>query len=168
MPMGRVTAAGRVLLPMIATGLFVGIANYVIQATVPASDIRDAVMLWMWPVGLVAAFAVAWRWLGSPVENAARNALTQVIVDGRKLRERLLDVDEATQEEQTAWKVRVADWFEDAVTVVGRVVPDRQGAFRADPIYADHAHKELPEWKQGLLLDLDVRIDQLIVIRASL
>ena len=156
------------LLPMIATGLFVGIANYVIEATVPASDIRDAVMLWMWPAGLVAAFAVAWRWLGSPVENAARNALTDVIVEGRKLRERLLAAEEATQDEHAAWRVRVADWLEGAVTVVGRVVPDRQGAFRADPVYAYHAYKEHPEWKQGLLLDLDVRIDQFIVIRASL
>jgi hypothetical protein len=153
---------------MIATGLFVAIAAYVIEATVPASDIRDAVMLWMWPAGLVAAFAVAWRWLGSPVENAARNALTEVVVEGRRLRERLLTADEPTQEEQAAWKVRVADWYERAVIAVGRVAPDRQAAFRADPLYADHAHKELPQWKQGLLLDLDVRIDQLVVIRASL
>jgi hypothetical protein len=145
-----------------------GIAWATISASVSPSPFRDAVLLLIWPLLIVSGTVVAWRWLGKGGTTAAEIAITKAIEDGRKLRTRLADApDDAPQDEQTAWNIRVTDWMDAAATLVAEHAPDRLSAFVIDALVADYPLKGA-RWKVGLLINLDIQTDRLMVLRVSL
>jgi hypothetical protein len=164
-----ITRAAKVLLSWAGGGVVGTIATYAILGTVPPSDVRNAVLLLIWPLVIICGTLLGWRWLGRPEENAARNVLTGVIQKGRDLRRTLVRELAADEAEQAAWKVRVGDWVREAERAVDRVAPDRLSAFQADALYTDHPlTRDMPHWMGSLVLELDVRVEQLILLRASL
>lgn len=168
--MGKLTAAVRALAPLIGSGLFVAVASYVIQDTVPASDIRDAVLLLMWPAGLLAAVLIAWRWLGAPTDRAKKAALQRVIDSGAAFRGRLasVTVDRPDNEAFTQWQGRTMGWIEEAEETVRRVAPHRLGGFRRHVYVAGTPHEpDVPRWVADLLVEVDDRLERLELIRET-
>jgi hypothetical protein len=99
------------------------------------------------------------------------HALTQVIEDGRRWRERLSRLDsDPVGEELAAWKVRLKDWHEDADNTVQRVAPLRLSAYLVDNIIADSpGHKRgRPEQVAQWELDLESTLERLLYLRITL
>jgi uncharacterized membrane protein (Fun14 family) len=137
-----------------------------------------AALPWWSVVGiLVGAFLLAAatiRWAGDRMRR--RSPLTPIIERALQLRERLVadpsepDVLRGKASEQ--WRLRIDDWTSDAREVVKRVSPQREPAFMLDLIVADTPYGAnlglIAGWKVELLLDLDIRVERLIVMRATL
>lgn len=107
--------------------------------------------------------AIAWR------QSRTRSTPLSAVIDaGVALRQRLLDdpAEDVTPEQLSAWRVRVEDWIAEARRVVNEIAPDRLRAFQLDVIIADTG-PEAPKWKYNLLLELDLTLERLRVLRAS-
>jgi hypothetical protein len=70
--------------------------------------------------------------------------------------------------EVAAWKVRTGDWYDEAERVLREVAPTRVAAFKADLLFVDALGGEAPNWIANDLLDLELRIESLRQIRATL
>jgi hypothetical protein len=162
----------RVLLSWIGEGIVGGFAFLTVSSVDP-SPLRDTVLVLIWPLAIVAGTVVAWRWLGLAGRSEpplGYVALTEIIDDGIRLADRMRQVKEAdpAEAERAAWKVRLQDWTVEAERVLGEVAPPRLGAFRADLIFADTLPGDVPRWISSDLMDLDLRIERLRQIRATL
>jgi hypothetical protein len=167
--MDRVRPVVRVLFSYAAASLVGTMAWQLLVISVTPGTLRDYAMVAVALSMSIGGTVVAWRWLGQPLAVGARSALTRLIKDGRNLRRRLKEAVEvgASDADQVAWKVRVNDWSAEAERVVGEVASVRLPAYLTDAIYADTG-RDVPKWASGLFLDLDVRIERLVLIRASL
>ncbi len=129
-----------------------------------------AVGLFFVGLGVVNALAVAISGRLVP-RSEPYHALTRVIEDGRRLRERLSALDtDPTEQEQAEWTVRLKDWNDAADATVARVAPFRLAAFRVDLIIADYPGrrqgrpKQIAQWE----LDVETTLERLLYIRVTL
>lgn len=100
--------------------------------------------------------------------TAAHVAITGAIEDAGKLRLRLVEAsDEATEDEQKAWTIRVNDWMQAAEAVVAEHAPGRLSAYMIDTLVAAYPLKGIPRWKVDLLMNIDIQVDRLMVLRVS-
>jgi hypothetical protein len=161
-------------MPPVVRFVVVAVAEAIVGATALATIawtvapglLRDVAVIGIWAVVIGSGTLIAWRWLGRPTSGEAIGALTAVITSGRKLRARLAESPET--DDQSAWRVRVGDWKQEARDVVGRYAADRLSAFNMDVLVADFPIPAVPRWKAELLFDLDLQIDRLAVLRVSL
>lgn len=150
------------------------VALATLNALVAPSLARDLVMLGIWPLLITGGVVLAWRWLavtGSPRLPEGHWAISQLIESGEKLAQRMRDVPIAAPEsEKAAWKVRFRDWEAEAADVLTTVAPRRVAAFKADLVFVGSAatNSGVPAWLASDLTDLELRIEQLRQIRASL
>jgi MFS family permease len=98
------------------------------------------------------------------------SALTRLIDDGLRLRQRLLDdpTTDPTDAEKSAWEVRLNDWTESIIDRVREIAPHRVGAFQLDLLFSDYLGPDRPQWKRGLLTEIDLTLERLSLLRASL
>ena len=64
--------------------------------------------------------------------------------------------------------VRTRDWTAEAEKTLAEVTPERLSAFRADLLFADISRGGAPPWIASELMDLELQIERLRNIRASL
>lgn len=163
----------RVILSWVGSGIVGGFAFATALWFVTPGSLRDWFIVLIWPTVIIAGTIVAWRWLGKPVSptrDRAYVALTEVLEAGERLGERMRQVtaSEADEAERLAWKVRIGDWVSEAERVLGEVAPARLPAFRADLIWNDTSRREGPSWLADDLLDVELQIERLRQIRATL
>lgn len=126
---------------------------------------------WSVAVAGIGAFMVALGVIASVAQLAMkRSPFTPIIERGFALRERLVadTHDGSDLQYVAAWQTRVDDWINEARAAIQKAAPNREGAFMTDLLVADAiVMREKPMWQYNLLLDLDLRIEKLILVRAS-
>lgn len=155
--------------------LWVTLGGGIVVAGLVGGVLALAFTLPWWSIVLmvVGIFVLTTGAVGWLVERArpepAASPLTEVIDRGMRLRDRLsADSEVGTPEHVAGWTVRTRDWMTDAEEVVGQIAPLRLPAFRLDLLIANYPPSDVPSWKADLLVDMDIRIDRLLVLRASL
>lgn len=165
--------AVRVVLSWIGAGIVGSLAFGTLLLFVSPSPLRDLALVTIWPLAIICGTVIAWRWLGrstNPTRDRAYVALTEVIEAGERLAERMRVVTdaEATPDERQPWTVRVNDWKAEAKRVVAEVAPKRLLALSADPIWTRMGPRESGAWIADELVDLELQIERIRQIRASL
>jgi hypothetical protein len=97
--------------------------------------------------------------------------LTPIIERGFSMRERLVadQQDGSDPKHVASWRTRLDDWIEEARTTIRAIAPNREPGFTLDILIADPSpDRPWPYWKAELLSELDVSIERLILVRASL
>lgn len=126
-----------------------------------------------WAVGgaMFGLFLLTVALIGTLIDRLwPASPLTPVIEKALTLRDRLVS-DAHTEREQAVvdqWRLRIDDWTKEAVEVIRSIDPRRVAAFTVGLLVSDMGYEqEIPVWKAELLLDLDIQIERLIVLRAS-
>jgi hypothetical protein len=161
---------------VINLGIGIAVVGAVTGALALAAD-----MPW-WSVALIGSgtfFATtgALGFLGSWIAGKRASPLTPAIEAGLKLRERLLEVADDSDEERHRWEARYSGWVADSAEVIDRVAPHRVTAFLTDYLWTDDPrlralHKKPPEgqpkWAADLVAEIDNRLDRLLMMRVSI
>ena len=145
-----------------------------LTVSLTAAGVATLAALPWWSVigaGLGIFMVVLWAVATTRHTMDRRRPFTPIIERGYVLRERLAadQHDGSDQRYVAAWQTRVDDWVAEALAAIRVSAPNREGAFTVDLIVADsQSLRDGPFWKGSLLLDLDIRIERLILVRASL
>ena len=103
--------------------------------------------------------------------SEAYHALTNVIESGRRLRERLSQLEtEPSVEEQKRWTLRVETWTEDANDTVRRFAPFRMGSFLVDTLIVDYPGRATgrPEMIARWEYEVESVLERLLLVRITL
>lgn len=140
-----------------------------------ALAIYSALPPWSIAIITLGAFTVLVATISWAIQKGrpapAESPLTPIIEKGLGLRGRLATdtTVDPNPEVMNKWEVRVQDWIAEAEEAVGKVASHRLPAFKVDYIWADTGiYNPKPAWKANLLVELDIRIDRLSVLRVSL
>lgn len=132
-----------------------------------------AALPWWSVVGIgIGAFMIALGVIATLTQRASRrSAFTPIIERGYLMRERLLadDNDGSDQALVASWRTRLDDWTAEARKTIRAIAPNREPGFTLDLLVADAPmNSDMPYWKAQLVTDLDVAIERLVLVRASL